>query len=87
MFDLFDSELIMSFDDQPKASLEVVDVTHANGFSDQSWHAVAPLVVQTFDDAGFAAAFVAWAMLPKRKPFGVGFIEVAINQFAPIISR
>ncbi len=77
----------MFFDDQPKASLEIVDVSHADGFSDQPRHAVAPFVVQAFSDAGFAAAFVAWAMLPSREPFGVGFIKVAIDQLAAIRSR
>ena len=77
----------MCFDDQPEASLEIIDVSHADGFPDQSRHAVAPLVVQAFDDAGFAAALVAWPVLPGREPFGISFIKVCINQFAPIISR
>ena len=77
----------MSFDDQPEPSLEVIDVAHADGFSHQSRYAVAPFVVQSFNDAGFAAPFGAWPMLPGREPFGIDFIEVAVNEFAPIISR
>ena len=76
----------MSFDDHPESPLQIVHVSHTDGFSHQSRNAVAPLVVQAFDDAGFAAAFVAWPVLPGFEPFGVGFIEVCINQFAPIIS-
>ena len=77
----------MCFDDQPEPSLEIIDGSHAHGFSDQPRHTVAPLVVQAFDDAGFAAAFIAGAMLPACEPFGIGVIEVAIDQFATIISR
>ena len=76
----------MSFNDQPEASLEIIDVSHADGFSHQAGHAVAPFVVQAFHDAGFAAAFVARPVLPGREPFGVGFVKVCINQFATIIS-
>ena len=35
-FDLLDTKLTMFFDDQPEASLEVIDVSHADGFSDQA---------------------------------------------------
>ncbi len=76
----------MSFNDQPKPSLQIINVSQADGFPDQSRHAVAPLVVQAFDDAGFASAFVAGPMLPGREPLGIGFVKVAIDQLAAIIS-
>ena len=77
----------MCFDDQPEPSLEIIDVSPTDSFSDQPRYAVAPLVVQAFHDAGFAAAFSAGAMLPRGEPFGIGFVKVRINQLAPIISR
>ena len=75
----------MSLNDQPESFLEIIDVSHAHGFSHQSRYTVAPLVVQAFDDTGFAASLAARPVLPRREPFGISFIEVAINQLAPII--
>lgn len=77
----------MSFDDQLESPLKIIQVSHADGFSHQAGNAVAPFIVQAFDDAGLAAAFVTRPMLPESKPLGIGFIEVAVNEFAPIISR
>ena len=77
----------MSLNHQPEASFEILNVAHAHGFAHQPGDAVSPFVVQTLDNAGSAAAFVAGAMLPGRKPFGVSFIEVAVDQFAAIIRR
>ncbi len=76
----------MCFNDEPEPSLEVVHVSHTHGFSHQAGYAVTPLVVQAFNDTGFAAAFVAWSMLPGGKPFGVGLVEVTINQLSSIRS-
>ena len=76
----------MCFDDEPEASLKVVHVPHTDGFSDQAGDTVAPFVVQAFDNAGFAAAFTAWAMLPRCEPPGVGSIEIAVDQFSAISS-
>ncbi len=77
----------MPFDDEPQSALEVIHVSHADGFSDQTGDSVAPLVVQAFDNAGFAAAFVAGPVLPGSKPPGIGFVDVTVNQFSPIIGR
>ena len=66
----------MSLHDQPKPSFEILQVAHAHRFAHQSRDAIAPLVVQAFDDAGLAAAFVAGPMLPGGEPFGIGLIEV-----------
>ena len=83
---MFDSEYVMGLDDEPEAFLKIVDVSHTNGFSDQAGDTVAPFVVQAFDDAGFAAAFTPWPMLPGSEPFGVGSIEIAVDQFSAISS-
>ena len=77
----------MALDDQPESSLEIIDISHADGFSHQPRHAVAPLVVQALDDTGFAAAFVARPMLPVCEPFSIGFVEIGIDQLPSIISR
>ena len=66
--------MIMSLNDQPEPPFEILQVAHAHGFSDQPGDAVAPLVVQAFDEAGLAAAFVAGPMLPGGKPCGIGLI-------------
>lgn len=76
----------MSFDDDPEASLEIIDVSHTNDFSDQAGDSVAQLVVQDFNNAGFATAFAPWLVLPGREPFGVSSIKVAINEFSSISS-
>jgi len=74
----------MAFNDHPEPSLEILYVSNADGFSNQAGYAIAPLVVQAFDDTGFAAAFVTWPMLPGSEPFGVSIIEVGIDQLAAI---
>jgi len=68
---LLDSELVVPFDDEPESFLEIVHVAHADGFSYQTGNTIAPFVVQSFDDACLAAAFVAWTMLPGCEPFGM----------------
>lgn len=77
----------MSFNDEPESPLKILQVAHADGFSDQAGDSVAPFVVQAFDDAGFTAAFATWPMLPRGEPLGIGFIEVAVDQLAAIRSR
>ena len=68
--------------DEPQAPFHVFDVSHANGFSDQAGHAVAPFVIESFDHTGFAAALVAGSMLPGREAFGTGFVKVGGSQLA-----
>ena len=70
--------------DEPQAAFQVLDVSHANSFSNQAGHAVAPFVVEAFDDAGAAAALVAGSVLPGREAFGIGFIEIGVSQLAPM---
>ncbi len=82
-----DSQLIVRFDDEPEPPLEIIEIAHAHGFPDQAGDTVAPLVVHSFNDTGFAAAFVARPMLPGGEPFGIGLVEVAIDQLAPVRSR
>ena len=68
--------------DEPQAPFQVFDVSHANSFSDQAGYAVAPLVVESFDDTGFAAAFAAGSVLPGREAFGIGFVEIGVGELA-----
>ena len=68
--------------DEPQAPFQVFDVSHANSFSDQAGYAVAPLVVESFDDTGFAAALAARSVLPGREGFGIGFIEISVSELA-----
>ncbi len=77
----------MCFNDDPESPLEIIDVSHADGFSHQTGDAVAPLVVQAFDDAGLAAAFITWPMLPGGEPLGISLVEVAVDQLFSIRSR
>ena len=84
MFDLFDSQLVMPLDDDPESSFQILDVSHADSFSDQAGHTVAPFVIQSFDQAGLAAAFARGSVLPGRKPLGVSLIKVRIDEFATI---
>ena len=82
----FKAELIVVFDDDPQAFFEVLQVSNANGLPDQTRHAVAPLVVQAFDQAGLSAAFAAGPVLPRSEQLGVSFVEVGVDQFATIIA-
>ncbi len=82
--ELFEAELIMVMNHDPKPSFQILQVPHAHGFSDQTGDAISPFVVEAFDYARLAAAFVAGAMLPRSKELGVSLVEVGINQFSTI---
>ena len=73
---MFDAELIMGIENNPQSFVQVRQALHADGFSHQTRHAVAPFVVQAFNHAGFAAAFFAGTVLPCTEEFGIGFIEI-----------
>jgi hypothetical protein len=79
-FELLDLGLIMSLDDQPQAFFQVLQVSHADGFPHQSRHAVSPLVVQAFNNAGFSAAFAARPVLPGGKQLGIRLVKVGVDQ-------
>ncbi len=74
----------MRFENDPEPFLQIRQALHAHRFSDQTRHAVSPFIVQAFNHAGFAAAFFAGAMLPGPKETRVGFMEITVNEFAPI---
>ena len=76
----------MFFDNQPESSFEISQIAHADSFSDQSRHTVAPLVVQAFDQTGLATALAARTMLPGPKQFGIRFVEVGINQLLAVVT-
>lgn len=77
----------MCLNDDPQASFPILGVSHADSSSHQSWHSVAPFVVQAFDDAGFSTSLAARPVLPGGKPFAVSVIKIAINQLAAIVAR
>ena len=66
----------MRFKNDPQSLVEVVEALHTDGISHETGDAVAPFVVQTFDDAGLATSFLAGPVLPGCEPFGVSLIEV-----------
>jgi len=74
----------MLFEDKPQPSFQVFEVSHTDGFSDQAGHAVAPFVVQAFDQVGFAAALGTGSMLRGSEPFGVSLVEIGVDQLAAI---
>ncbi len=77
---------IVLFEHDPKPSFEVWQMLHGDGFAHQSRHAVSPLVVQAFDDAGLSAAFFAGTVLPGGEPLGISLIEVGVHQLAAVRS-
>lgn len=80
----------MRFENNPKPFVQLVKALHTNGFSHQARHAIAPFVVQAFNYAGLAAAFVAGPVLPRRKgrkESGIRFVKVGINQLTTIFGR
>lgn len=77
----------MRFNYDPQSAAQIIKALHTNGFSHQPRNAITPFVVESFDHAGFAAAFARRAMLPRAKEASVGFIKVAVNQLATVAGR
>ncbi len=73
---MLEAELVMRFQNDPEPSLQLFQRLDTDGFSDQTRHAIAPFVIQAFNNAGFAAAFSTGPVLPVGKQLGIRLIEV-----------
>lgn len=83
-FDLRDAELVVSLDDEPQSLVKIIETLHTDGLPDQAGHAVAPFVVEAFNEVGFSTSFGAGSMLPRGEPFGISFVKIAVDQFSSI---
>ena len=77
----------MRFKHEPKAPFQVFKMLNTNGSSHQTRHAVAPFVIQAFNETGLATAFSARSVLPRSKQLGIGFVEVGIDELTAIARR
>jgi len=77
----------MRFEHDPEASLQVLEVLHTHGFTHQTRHPVAPLVVQAFHNTGLATTLATRPVLPRAKQLGIGFVVVGVDQLATILAR
>ena len=75
---------IMLCRDQPQSFFQIIQVAHADGFSDQARHAISPFVVQAFDHAGLAAAFFTRPMLPYPEEFCIGLVKIGVDQLTAV---
>ena len=82
-----ETELIMVFEHDPQPPFQVIEIPHGDSLSHQSRHAVSPFVVQAFDPAGLATAFIARPVLPGPEQFGIRLIKVRVDQLPAIVSR